>query len=72
MAGAKCRIDTWGTAFGAVVIIIVGNDVGEGADLGIFELGQICCNVVVEVDLDVSVFGFVGVASSRAVIPKGG
>jgi hypothetical protein len=70
LAGAEGRADAWGTAFGAVVVVVVGDDVGKGADLGVFKLGQVFRDVVVEVNLDVGIFGFVGVASGGAVIPE--
>lgn len=57
------------TAFGPVVVVIVGDDVCERADVGILKFGQVGRNVVVEVNFDIGVLGFVGVASGGAVIP---
>lgn len=59
-------------AFGAGVGVVVGDDVVEGADGGVVEVGEVAGDVVVEVYFDVGVFGLVGEAAGGAVVPADG
>lgn len=65
-------MDAGQAAFGARVGVVVGDDVVEGADGGVVEVGEVAGDVVVEVYFDVGVFGFVGEAAGGAVVPVGG
>lgn len=56
-------------AFGAGVREVVRHDVGEGADVGVFQLGEVLRDVIVEIDFHDRVLRFVGVAARAAVIP---
>ncbi len=57
------------SAFAAVVGVVVGDDVLEGADGGVLQLGEVGLDVIVEVDFYDGVFGLVGVAAGGAVVP---
>ena len=53
LAGAEGRVDSRGAAFGADVVVIVFDDVGEGADFRVGEGGEVGRDIVVEIDCDV-------------------
>ena len=45
------------------------DDVFQAADTGVVDFGEVVGDIVVEISLYVSVFGFVWIAACRAVIP---
>jgi len=69
LARPKGRMNARITAFGPVVVVIVGDDVSKRANLGVFKFGQVGRDVVVEVNFNIGVLGFVRVASGGAVNP---
>lgn len=69
LAAAEGGVEGGKAAFGAGVGEVEGDDVGEGADARVGELGEVGGDVVVEVDFDVGVLAFVGVAARAAVVP---
>lgn len=62
-------MDAWVSAFGAVVDFVVPDEILDGLDVCVVHLREVVAEVVVEVGLDVRVFGFVWVATSRAIVP---
>ncbi len=57
------------TALGAVVVKVVLDDVVNGLDVGVFQLGQVLVDVVIKVDLDIRQLGLVDAAALRAPVP---
>lgn len=57
------------SALAAVVVVVELDDVLEGANFGVGELGEVCFDVVVEVDFDVRVLRLVGEPAGGAPVP---
>ena len=62
-------MDAWVSAFRAVVDFVVPDEILDGLDVCVVHLREVVAEVVVEVGLDVCVFGFVRVATSSAIVP---
>lgn len=65
----KRRMHARRTSLRPFIRIIICYYVFERADVGVRELGEVCFDVVVEVDFDDCEFGFVGEAAGGAVVP---
>lgn len=71
LAGIPGRVAKrpWVAALGAVVVKVVLDNVVDGLDVGILQLGQVLVNVVVKVNLDIRQLRLVDAAASRAPVP---